>query len=62
MIAHSVVAGTDSTLCDITPSELDVRYPFVRHVGTLEEFELIAASEPFTLEVSNSLLRRLGVI
>jgi hypothetical protein len=62
VIPHSAVADTDGTLCDITPSELDVRYPFVRHVGTPGEFELIAAPEPFTLEVPNSLLRKLGVI
>src|SRR5271163_4324616 len=50
VIAHSAVADTDGTLCDITPSELEVRYPFVRHLGTTEEFELIAATEPYTLE------------
>lgn len=62
VIPHSAVADTDGTLCDITPSQLDVRLPFVRHVGTPEEFELIAAHEPFTLEVPNGLLRHLGVI
>lgn len=62
VIAHSAVADADGTLCDITPSELDVRFPFVQHLGTLEEFDLIAARETFTLEVPNSLLRKLGVI
>jgi hypothetical protein len=62
VIAHSAVADTEGALCDITPSELDVRLPFVRHLGTIEEFDLIAAREPFTLEVPNSLLRSLGVI
>lgn len=57
VIAHSAVADVDGTLCDITPSELDVRYPFVRHFGTLEEFDLIAGHEPFMLEVPNHLLR-----
>ncbi len=50
VIAHSVVSDTDGTLCDITTNELDVRLPFVRHVVAPEEFELIAAHEPFTLE------------
>jgi hypothetical protein len=62
VIAHSAVEDTDGTLCDITPSESEYRYPFVRHVGTEAEFELIAAREPFMLEVSNSLLRELGVL
>ncbi len=62
VIPHSVVGDVDGTLCDITPSELEVRLPFVRHTGTLDEFGLIAEREPFTLEVPNSLLRRLGVI
>lgn len=62
VIAHSVVADTDGTLCDITPTEAEFRYPFVRHVGTLEEFELIAGREPFTLEIPNALLRRLRVV
>jgi hypothetical protein len=62
VIAHSAVEDTDGALCDITPSELDVCYPFVRHLGTLEEFDLIAEKEPFTLEVPNALLRELGVI
>lgn len=62
VISHSVVADTDGTLCDITPSETEFRYPFVQHVGTNEEFELIAAREPAWLEVPNSLLRKLGAI
>jgi hypothetical protein len=62
VISHSVVADTDGTLCDITPNDAEFRYPFVRHTGTNEEFELIAAKEPFMLEVPNALLRSLGVI
>src|ERR1700738_3971108 len=42
VIAHSAVEEPDGTLCDITPSESKCRYPFVRHVGTEAEFELIA--------------------
>lgn len=57
MIAHSAVEGTDGTLCDKTPSDFYARLPFVRRVGTLEEFELIAAHEPFMVETPNALLR-----
>jgi hypothetical protein len=56
VIPHSAVGGPDGSLNDITPSELDVRYPFVPHTGTPEEFELIAAAEPFTIEVPHRLL------
>jgi hypothetical protein len=62
VIAHSAVADTDGTLCDITPGESRYRYPFVRHVGTEAEFDLIAAKEPFWLEIPNDLLRELRVI
>jgi|KBSMisStandDraft_5_1062788.scaffolds.fasta_scaffold250264_3 hypothetical protein len=62
VIAHSAVEDTDGTLCDITPSESEYRYPFVRHLGTEAEFELIAAREPAFLEIPNLLLRRLSVI
>jgi hypothetical protein len=62
VIAHSAIEDTDGTLCDITPSDAMCRYPFVRHVGTEVEFELIAGKEPFFLEIPNSLLRKLGVI
>jgi hypothetical protein len=58
VIPHSAVGAPDGSLNDITPSELEVAYPFVRHVGTAEEFELIAAIEPYTKEVPNSLLRQ----
>ncbi len=61
VIPHSVVGAPDGSLNDITPSELDVLYPFVPHVGTDEEFKLIAAVEPFTLEVPHRLLDSLGV-
>ncbi len=62
VVAHSVVGDTDGTLRDITPNEAYHRYPFVRHIGTLQEFELIAAHEPYMVQVPNSLLRQLGVI
>jgi hypothetical protein len=55
-MAHSVVRAPDGSLHDITPNELEVSYSFVPHTGTQEEFELIAAVEPFTLEVPHSLL------
>jgi hypothetical protein len=62
VIAHSAVEEPDGTLCDITPSDSIYRYPFLRHLGTKDEFELIAGEEPFMREVSNGLLRELGVI
>lgn len=62
VIPHCVVEDTDGTLCDITPGESVYRYPFVRHVGSLAEFELIAGKEPFMVEIPNELLRRLGVM
>ena len=62
VIAHSAVGASDGSLNDITPSELDVRYPFVPHTGSLEDFELIAASEPFMVEIPNALLRQLSII
>ena len=63
VISHSVVGvPKDGTVRDITPNDAKYRYPFVRHIGTLEEFELIAGKEPFMLEVPNALLRKLGVI
>jgi hypothetical protein len=58
VIAHSVVGAPDGSLNDITPSESYFRYSFVRHLGTREEFELIAA-EPHMVEVPNSLVREL---
>jgi len=62
VIAHSAVGAPDGSLNDITPSELDVRHPFVPHIGTPEQFELIAANEPFMVEVPNALLRELAII
>jgi hypothetical protein len=57
VIAHSAVKTPDGLLVDITPSESEFAYPFVRHVGTPEEFDLIAA-DPFMIEVPNSLVRQ----
>ena len=56
VIAHSVVGAPDGSLNDITPSELDVAYPFVTHTGKNEEFDLIAGSERFMVEVPHPLL------
>ncbi|MBX9776900.1 MAG: hypothetical protein K2Y71_21175 [Xanthobacteraceae bacterium] len=36
--AHSVVELEDGSLIDITPSHASQSYPFVRHIGTDEEF------------------------
>jgi hypothetical protein len=57
VIAHSAVETPDGLLVDITPSESEFAYPFVRHVGTPEEFDLIAA-DLFMIEVPNSLVRQ----
>jgi hypothetical protein len=57
VIAHSAVETPEGLLVDITPSESEFSYPFVRHVGTPEEFELIA-DDPFMIEVPNSLVRQ----
>jgi hypothetical protein len=40
--AHSVVELEDGRLIDITPSGVSQLYPFVRHLGTDEEFEAMA--------------------
>jgi hypothetical protein len=40
LMAHSAVETEDGTLWDITPHEASVNYPFIRHLGTDEEFEL----------------------
>jgi hypothetical protein len=57
VIAHSAVGTPDGLLVDITPSESEFAYPFVPHVGTLEEFDLIAV-DPFMVAVPNSLVRQ----
>lgn len=41
--AHAVVELEDGTLIDITPSGVSQLYPFVRHLGTDEEFAAMAA-------------------
>jgi|SRR5580658_247092 hypothetical protein len=60
VIAHSAVETPEGSLVDITPSESEFAYPFVRHVGTPEEFDLIAA-DPFMIEVPNSLVRQFAL-
>jgi hypothetical protein len=42
-LAHSVVERTDGSLMDITPSQASMRYPFIRHQGTLEDFDRLVA-------------------
>lgn len=42
--AHTVVKLEDGALIDITPSGVSRPYPFVRHIGTEEEFaEMVRA-------------------
>jgi hypothetical protein len=60
VIAHSAVETPDGSLVDITPSESEFAYPFVRHVGTPEEFDLIAV-KPHMIGVPNSLVRRFAL-
>jgi hypothetical protein len=55
VIAHSAVRTPDGALVDITQSESEYRYTFVPHVGTPEEFELIAAP-PYMVGVPNTLV------
>ena len=50
-MAHSAVETEDGTLCDITPQEASTDYPFIRHLGTDEEFELFGRVEYFDLPV-----------
>ena len=49
LMAHSAVETEDGTLCDITPHEASPDYPFIRHLGTDEEFELFGRIEYFDL-------------
>jgi len=51
LMAHSAVETEDGTLCDITPREASIDYPFIRHLGTDEEFELFGRVEYFDLPV-----------
>jgi hypothetical protein len=51
LMAHSAVETEDGTLCDITPHEAPVDYPFIRHLGTNEEFELFGRVGHFDLPV-----------
>lgn len=37
--AHSVIGTPDGRLLDITPSDISLPYPFIRHPGTTEEFD-----------------------
>jgi len=51
LMAHSAVETEDGTLCDITPHEASAEYPFIRHLGTDEEFELFGRVGHFDLPV-----------
>ena len=51
LMAHSAVETEDGTLCDITPHEASTDYPFIRHLGTDEEFELFGRVAYFDLPV-----------
>jgi hypothetical protein len=42
VIAHAVIEAEDGALMDITPSRAEYVYPFVRHVGTVEEFQMFS--------------------
>jgi hypothetical protein len=42
VMAHSLVELEDGTLVDITPHGASQPYPFVRHIGTDDEFEEFA--------------------
>jgi hypothetical protein len=49
--AHSLVQFEDGSLNDITPSGASQTYPFVRHVGTEEEFADFAVAERVVVPV-----------
>jgi hypothetical protein len=51
LMAHSAVETEDGTLWDITPHESSIDYPFIRHLGTDEEFELFGRVAYFDLPV-----------
>jgi hypothetical protein len=57
LMAHSAVETEDGTLWDITPHEASVNYPFIRHLGTDEEFELFGRVGYFDLP-AHAWLRR----
>lgn len=42
MTAHSAVEDENGVLYDITPHGASQDYPFVRHVGTVEDFSILA--------------------
>jgi len=47
LMAHSAVETEDGALCDITPHRAPIDYPFIRHVGTQEEFDLFGKAGHF---------------
>jgi hypothetical protein len=51
LMAHSAVETEDGTLCDITPHEASIDYPFIRHLGTDEEFGFFGRVGYFDLPV-----------
>jgi hypothetical protein len=46
---HSLVEFEDGTLVDITPRPTPWRYPFVRHLGSEEEFAEMAQAVQITV-------------
>lgn len=42
--AHSVVEDADGRLVDITPSNASQRYPFLRHLGSDDQFEQLVTT------------------
>ncbi len=42
---HAVIEVDDGTLVDITPHGVETPYPFLRHVGTGEEFQAMVDAQ-----------------
>ena len=60
LMAHSAVETEDGTLWDITPHGASINYPFIRHLGTDEEFELFGKVGYFDLPVTRGCGGRRG--
>lgn len=54
LCAHSAVENESGELVDITPHDASADYPFIRHLGTEEEFKLIAARELGQIDIPAS--------
>jgi hypothetical protein len=57
LTAHSVVEDENGTLHDITPSGASADYPFIRHVGSEEDFAITA--ELRQIDVREDFIQRL---